>query len=144
MVAAPSYLAARGTPVAPLDLSGHEGIRMSNIAGSDILALHGPDGESHTVPVSGRLRVDHGLAAREALVAGRGIGPTHHWLVHDLLRDGRLKPILPDYAPPPVPLNMLIVPERAGIARVRLLIDFLAGAIGDIPGIMSSPLPMPP
>jgi hypothetical protein len=30
---------------------------------------------------------------------------------------------------------MLIVPERAGIARVRLLIEFLAGAIARLPGI---------
>jgi hypothetical protein len=30
---------------------------------------------------------------------------------------------------------MLIVPERAGIARVRLLIDFLAKEIAAIPGI---------
>jgi hypothetical protein len=30
---------------------------------------------------------------------------------------------------------MLIVPARAGIARVRLLVDFLAEQIGGIPGI---------
>jgi hypothetical protein len=30
---------------------------------------------------------------------------------------------------------MLIVPERAGIARVRLLVDFLVEQIGGIPGI---------
>jgi DNA-binding transcriptional LysR family regulator len=135
LVAAPDYLAARGTPAIPQDLSGHEGIRMSNIAGSDILALQGPRGERHAVPFAGHLRIDHGLAAREALVAGRGIAPAHHWLVDDLLSAGRLKPILPDYLPPPVPLSMLIVPERAGIARVRLLVDFLAAQIGGIPGI---------
>ncbi|WP_407175294.1 LysR family transcriptional regulator [Bradyrhizobium sp. STM 3562] len=135
LVAAPDYLAARGTPMVPQDLAGHEGVRMSNVAGSDTLVLQGPDGHRHAVPFGGRLRVDHGLAAREALVAGRGIGPTHHWLVDDLIAAGRIKPILPDYAPPSVPLNMLIVPERAGIARVRLLIDFLAQEIAAIPGI---------
>jgi DNA-binding transcriptional LysR family regulator len=135
MVAAPSYLAARGTPKLPQDLSGHEGVRMSNIVGSDALILQGPGGEHHTVPFTGRFRVDHGLAAREAFVAGRGIGPAHYWLVHDLLRGGLLKAILPGFAPRPVPLNMLIVPERAGIARVRLLIDFLAKEIVRLPGI---------
>ena len=43
--------------------------------------------------------------------------------------------ILPDYSLPSVPLSMLIVPERASVALVRLLIDFLAEQIGDIPGI---------
>ena len=135
LVASPDYLAARGRPTVPQDVSGHEGIRMSNIAGSDILTLQGPGGEHHAVTFGGRFRVDHGLAAREALIAGRGIAPAHHWLVGDLLAAGRLEPILPDYAPPPVPLSMLIVPERAGIARVRLLVDFLAEKIGGIPGI---------
>jgi DNA-binding transcriptional LysR family regulator len=135
LVASPDYLAARGRPAIPQDLSGHEGIRMSNIAGSDTLALQGRGGERHAVPFAGRFRVDHGLAAREALVAGRGIAPAHRWLVDDLLAAGRLEAILPDYALPAVPLSMLIVPERAGIARVRLLVDFLAEQIGRIPGI---------
>lgn len=137
MVAAPSYLTARGTPLGPRDLSSHDGIRMSNVAGSDALALQGPDGERHVVPFGGRFRVDHGLAAREALAAGRGIGPAHPWLVHDLLAAGRLIAVLPGYRLPPTPLNMLIVPERAGIARVRLLIEFLAAEIGRLPGIES-------
>ncbi|CAN7676607.1 LysR family transcriptional regulator [Bosea sp. LjRoot9] len=135
LVAAPDYLAVRGRPTVPQDLSGHEGIRMSNVAGSDTLTLQGPDGARHVVPLSGRFRVDHGLAAREALAAGRGIGPTHQWLVGDLLAAGRLEAVLPDYTLPFVPLSLLIVPERAGIARVRLLVDFLAEQIGGIPGI---------
>ncbi|KXF75320.1 LysR family transcriptional regulator [Paramesorhizobium deserti] len=138
LVASPDYLAARRRPSSLQDLSGHEGIRMSNVAGSDTLILQGPGGEHHAVPFGGRLRVDHGLAAREALVAGRGIAPAHQWLVDDLLGEGRLEPILPDYSLAFVPLNMLIVPERAGIARVRLLVDFIVERIGDVPGIERS------
>ena len=135
LVAAPSYLAIRGTPARPKDLADHEGVRMSNIAGSDRLVLQTRGGERHTVAFGGRLRVDHGLAAREALAAGRGIAPAHLWLVEDLLAAGRLQAILPDYSLPSVPLSMLIVPQRAGIARVRLLVDFLAEQIARLPGI---------
>ena len=135
MAAAPAYLAARGRPSMPQDLAGHEGIRMTNIAGSETLVLEGPGGERHAVPFGGRFRVDHGLAAREALIAGRGIGPAHRWLVDDLLADGRVEAILPGWEPPPVPLSLLIVPERAGIARVRLLVDFLVERIAGVPGI---------
>lgn len=138
LVAAPDYLAARERPAVPQDLSAHEGIRMSNIAGSDTLVLQGPGGERHAVPFGGRIRVDHGLAAREALVAGRGIAPAHRWLVDDLVTAGRLEAILPAYSLPSVPLSMLIVPERSGIARVRLLVDFLAEEVGRIPGIERS------
>ena len=135
MVAAPDYLAKRGRPAVPQDLSRHEGIRMSNIAGSDTLVLQGPDGERHSVPFSGRFRIDHGLAAREAVLAGRGVAPAHRWLVDDLVTAGRLEEILPNHSLPSVPLSMLIVPGRAGIARVRLLVDFIADQIGRIPGI---------
>lgn len=135
LVASPAYLAARGKPIIPQDLSGHEGIRMSNVAGSDTLSLLGPDGERHTVPIEGRFQVDHGLGAREALAAGRGVASAHLWLVDDLLAAGRLEVILPDYELPSTPLSMLIVPERAGVARVRLLVDFLVDRIGGIPGI---------
>lgn len=135
LVAAPNYLAARGRPTAPQDLSGHEGIRMTNVAGSDTLVLQGPGGERHAVPFGGRFRIDHGLAAREALAAGRGIAPAHRWLVQDLLEEGRLEAILPGYSLPSVPLSMLIVPERAGISRVRLLVQFLAEQLARMPGI---------
>jgi DNA-binding transcriptional LysR family regulator len=135
LVAAPQYLANRGIPAHPRDLKTHEGVRMSNIAGSDVLVLQGRRGGRHAVPFGGRLQVDHGLAAREALAAGRGIAPAHLWIVQDLLAEGKLQVVLPDYSPPPVPLNMLIVPERSGIARVRLLIDFLAEQIRYVPGI---------
>ncbi|WP_159586701.1 LysR family transcriptional regulator [Chelativorans xinjiangense] len=135
LVAAPDYLATRGRPAVPQDLASHEGIRMSNVAGSDTLVLQGDDGERHAVSFRGRFRVDHGLAAREALVAGRGIAPAHRWLVDDLLGEGRLEAVLPDYSLPAVPLSMLIVPERAGVARVRLLVEFLAEQITGTPGI---------
>lgn len=57
------------------------------------------------------------------------------WLIDDLLTAGRLEAILTDYSLPSVQLSMLIAPERAEIARVRLLIDFLAEQISGIPGI---------
>ena len=140
LVGSPGYLARHGRPATPGDLAGLDGVRMSNIAGSEALTLEGPNGETRLVPFDGRLRVDHGLAAREAYLAGRGIGPAHLWLVDDLLSEGRLEPVLPDYAPPPVSLNLLIVPERADIARVRLLVEFLAGEVLKIPGIDRGPM----
>lgn len=135
LVAAPSYLAARGQPAHPDDLAAHNVIRMSNVAGSETLTLTAPDGTPHAVAVRGDLRVDHGLAAREAFLAGRGIGPAHRWLVDDLLARGALHALLPGYALAPTPLNMLIVPERATLARVRLLIDHLAREAATLPGL---------
>ena len=135
LVAAPSYLRARGRPGTPAELSRHEAVRMANVAGSDMLLLTGPGGLRESVAVSGRLRVDHGLAARQALLAGRGIAPAHRWLVDDLLASGELEPVLPGYTLDPVPLSLLMVPDRAEVVRVRLLAGFLADAIAGLRGI---------
>lgn len=138
LVATPAYLAERGKPAEPKDIEDHEGIRMSNVANSDVLTLQRQAGQHFHVPFGGRLRVDHGLAVRAALMAGRGIAPAHRWLVDDLLHTGQLEPVLPDFTLPAVPLNMLIVPERGGLSRVRLLVDFLVDGGNDIPGIKAA------
>lgn len=135
LVASPEYLVRRGRPTKPGDLTEHEMIRMSNIAGSDTIVLESEDGTASVTALRARLRVDHGLAAREACLSGRGIAAAHIWLVDDLLSDGRLEIVLQDHVPAPVPLNMLIVPERAAIARVRLVVEFLTQRISQIPGI---------
>jgi len=137
LVAAPSYLAAHGRLRVPQDIARHEGVRMSNIAGSEFLTLRGADGQVERVPFGGRLRVDHGLAAREAFLAGRGLGPAHLWLVDDALADGRLERVLAEWLPEPVPLSLLIVPQRATILRVRLLADMLTREIQRLPGIVN-------
>jgi DNA-binding transcriptional LysR family regulator len=135
LVASRGYLADHGRPQHPADLSGHRAIRMSNVVGSDTLCLHGPDGATARIPVGGRLLVDHGLAAREALAQGRGIAAAHVWLVDDLLAAGAIEQVLPDHAPEPVPLSILVVPSRIRIKRVRLVVDALAAALAELPGL---------
>jgi len=129
------YLASRGRPARPAELTNHNSIVMSNVAGSEHLLLSAPDGTRLMVPVSGTLRLDHGLAARAALAAGRGIAPAHLWLIQDLLDAGKLETVLDEYDLDAVPVSLLVVPERAGIARVRLLVDFLVDEIRKLPGI---------
>ncbi|GBQ22248.1 LysR family transcriptional regulator [Gluconacetobacter sacchari] len=135
LVASPDWLRRNGPPSRPEDLRDLEGVRLSRVQGSDRLVLESPRGKHHIVPFNGRLNVDHGLAAREAFLAGRGFGPAHRWLVEDGLRDGRLERVLPSYRLSPSPLSMLIAPERAGLTRVRLCAGFLGDAIATIPGI---------
>ena len=135
LVASPAYLAEHGRPLTPDALLAHRTIRMRNIAGSETLRLFGPDGDVHAVPFTGRLSIDHGLAAREALAQGRGIAAAHLWLVDDLLADGRVETVLPGFVPEPVPLSILFQPDRGRLKRVRLLIDTLAEALAALPGI---------
>jgi DNA-binding transcriptional LysR family regulator len=135
LVASREYLADHGYPKVADELDRHEAIRMSNVAGSDKLILRSAGTDVRSASFTGRLTVDHGLAAREALIAGRGITAAHLWLVDDLLASGAVERVLPDFELDPVPVSILFVPARARIARVRLVIDALAALIGQIPGI---------
>ncbi|MEP3686860.1 MAG: LysR family transcriptional regulator [Sulfitobacter dubius] len=135
LVASPDYLARRGTPQAPQDLMQHEPIRMMNIAGSKTLTLTDANDIRHEIPWDGGFVVDHGLAAREAVAAGRGIVPAHMWLVEDLIASGGLEVVLPDYVPPSVPLSLLMAPDRSQLKRVRLLANYIADRASRLPGV---------
>lgn len=135
LAASRAYLEEHGRPQKPDDLLRHQTIRMSNVGGSETLALYRSGEEFSPIPFDGRLLVDNGLAAREALTQGRGIASAHVWLVDDLLESGAIEQVLPGYAPEPVPLSILIVPGRARIKRVRSLIDTLSAALATLPGI---------
>ncbi|TWH77131.1 hypothetical protein LX59_00034 [Azomonas agilis] len=56
----------------------------------------------------------------------------------DLLASGELQPLLPSYSLTPMSFNMLIGPERAKVARVRLLIDYLVEEAARLLGIESA------
>lgn len=136
LVASRAYLSARGRPETPNDLAGHASIRMSNIVGSAMLPLRGPDRAVVLAPFDARLLVDHGLAAREALAQGRGIAAAHVWLVDDLLAAGTIEQILPDFTPESVPLSLLVMPGRTRLRRIRMLVDELAVSLATLPGLI--------
>lgn len=135
LVASRDYLERHGTPTSPDDLRHHRTIRMSNVADSGTLVLQGPDRSMATVPFGDRLLLDHGLAAREAIVQGRGIAPAHLWLIDDLLDIGAIVKVLPDHRLEPVPLSILAAPGRLRIQRVRLLVDSLTAFLRGLPGV---------
>ena len=139
LVASQGYLARHGCPENPDELSRHQAVRMGNVAGSDALVLRRAGEEARSVPFAGRLTLDHGLAAREALIEGRGIVAAHLWLVDDLLASGAVRQVLPDYALASVPLSILFVPARARIGRVRRVLGALAAFLHALPGIQDQP-----
>lgn len=135
LVASRDYVARYGQPETPADLAGHRGVRMMNVADGDTLALTDAAGGTAHAVFDGPFRTDHGLAARTALAAGRGIAAAHVWLCDDLLASGAVVEVLPGHRPYPVPLAMLVVPGRERLRRVRLLIDHLAVGLAALPGI---------
>jgi DNA-binding transcriptional LysR family regulator len=123
LVAAPAYLARRGVPAVPDDLSGHDLVRFAWTPGNTIELFR--DGEQARPPMASRFRVNNALAIREALAMGSGIGVCPDWLVRDLLDRGELVRVLEGWTARAQDLYLLYPSRQFQPLRTRLFIDFV-------------------
>jgi DNA-binding transcriptional LysR family regulator len=134
LVCAPAYLHGRAPIRKPQDLQQHDAVRFAWADNIDRVELSGPDG-TVVVPVRGRYRVNSSIAVRESLLAGAGFELAPSWLVQDLLHTGQLVRILPRWQGPMQQAHLLHASRRYQPQRVRVLADFLAERILQLPGI---------
>ncbi|MDR6192589.1 DNA-binding transcriptional LysR family regulator [Agrobacterium pusense] len=122
VVASPSYLKARGRPSKPAELATHNAILYS----FDTLGwrFHGPDGWEQ-VRVNSQFRTDNGQMMLAAARGGLGIVVLPVFMVQESLTSGDLEEVVPGYSHAGADLHILMPPARAGIARVRALVNFL-------------------
>jgi DNA-binding transcriptional LysR family regulator len=123
--AAPDYLERRGTPTDPRQLSRHECLELigSPIARSWEFRV---DGRVRRVPISGPLAVNQLEAVLDACRSGLGLGRFLDYQVQDSIRRGRLRYVLREFEPAPIPVHLLQPRGRLVSQRVRRLIDWLA------------------
>ena len=122
--AAPSYIAARGTPATPADLRGHACLRFSRLRPE--VEWRFRDGRSETVvPVSGPIVSDDVEALRRAAVAGAGIIVLPRFFVAADLDAGRLVPLLAQY--PSRELGVFAVYSKGKLvpAKIRAFVAHL-------------------
>jgi DNA-binding transcriptional LysR family regulator len=96
LFASPRYLAARGTPATPKDLSSHDCLTQTYSGAHLIWRLHGPDGREREIAVEGRVRANTMQALRKAAIAGLGIALLPGNVAADVAA-GRLVQVLPHY-----------------------------------------------
>lgn len=132
LAASPAYLRQRGAPTDPDGLAAHDFVRFAWSAGSTV-ELHAGE-ESRRVAANSRYRVNNGLAIREALALGSGIGLCPEWLVHDLLATGALVRVLPDWSATPQDLTLLYPSRRYQPLRAKLFIEFITARLRGLPG----------
>jgi len=83
------------------------------------------DGRRISVPVSGVIEVNSPVVAREAAVAGLGIGNIPSFVIADDLRDGRLVPLLEAFERPTMGAHAVYPHRRHLSGKVRVFVDFL-------------------
>ena len=124
LCAAPAYLAARGWPRTPADLSDHETINMVNQTPSGDWAFRIFDSTLKIKP-SSRLLVNTADAAIASAVAGRGITRVLSYMIAPHLEQGTLELVLEPYEPPAVPVHVVHKETGQTSAKVRAVVDFL-------------------
>ena len=137
--AAPSYLARMGEPKHPDDLeTGHQMVNFFSLRTGRVVCLDFVRGNEH-LEVEGQHKVtlNEGTSYVSALVAGLGIGQSPRFMVDHYLATGQLKPVLPDWAVPPLPLHVVYPPNRHLSNKLRVFVDWVAGlfAGGAVPVI---------
>lgn len=125
LCAAPDYLARRGTPQQPEDLSNHDCLSYGYLDEPDEWHLIGADGE-RVVKVSGPIVTSHRQVLRTAAARGVGIayGPTIFF--REDLDAKRVVHVLPQFQLPEVAIYAVYPASRQLSAKVRVFNDFMA------------------
>ncbi|MDR6954629.1 DNA-binding transcriptional LysR family regulator [Ancylobacter sp. 3268] len=134
--AAPSYLAARGTPSHPDEIEAHDtvNLRVQSTGRLFRWPFRVGDREIEIVPSSGVI-VDASEAVIATTVAGGGIGIIAAFIAEAYVARGELVPVLADYAIERHGITALWPESRRGNPAVRAFIDHIQNAARRIAGL---------
>jgi len=125
VVGAPAFFDRHGRPEHPTELAKMPAVIFTHIIGADVWHFSHPKHGNCDVAVDGRVRVNNGVAAVPALVAGIGMTALPEAYATRELSDGSLEAVLTEWTVAAPPLHVLTPPGKARPARVRVLIEYL-------------------
>ena len=120
--AAPAYLEAHGTPRRPADLAAHTLIAASGVTPRADWTFS-VDGTLQPIAVQPRMTTTTNDAALAAAVRGFGITRLLSYQVAAELAAGSLRRVLPEFEPPPLPVQVVHRDGRRASAKVRAFVD---------------------
>lgn len=132
LFASPGYLAARGTPRKPADLSTHDCIVLGLARGQARWQLSDAS-SSVEVAVRARLLTNDPSFARDAAIAGAGIAYLPAFLADAALRRGALRSVLTGYRSPASRLYVVYPSAKLLSATVRSFRDHLIASFAAFP-----------
>ncbi|WP_144110634.1 LysR family transcriptional regulator [Paraburkholderia sp. BCC1886] len=125
-VASPAYLAAFGEPTDLASLAGHRAVNyVSSATGKPVPLEFRIDDRDTTLVLPSAVAVTGTEIYTGAAVAGLGIVQVPRYRVENELGAGRLKIILGDFPPPPMPVSVLYPQNRQLSSRVRVFAQWL-------------------
>lgn len=140
LVAAPSYLAAHGTPTSPEALAEHDCL----VFGGSTTSARWPlvvDGRPRTVPVRARATINHMQALLHLVCGGAGIAALPVLVSREAVARGALQVVLPGVHPPAVPIYVTYPAGRFLAPAVRAFVQFLRQAFARVEACLSDASP---
>ncbi|WP_192814360.1 LysR family transcriptional regulator [Rhizobium sp. PDO1-076] len=125
LCASPDYLARKGVPDQPDDLAQHDGISFQGFATAPEWRYR-RDGVAFSIEPRAKLSVNTTQAAIQAALAGIGIVRVLSYQISDHLRSGALQELLTEFAPEPLPVNVIHAPADPLPLKVRCFLDWIA------------------
>lgn len=141
LCAAPSYLARRGIPVHPDDLAEHDAVQLNTGRAASHLDLVDPEGRAMACKPAWRTRLSSNTQSwvQHMCEAGMGVAVLAAHETLDLLREGRVVPVLPGWSLPPLPVHALTPQRGAQPAKVRLALEALLAHMAQWPASVYLP-----
>jgi len=124
LCASPEYLTKHGTPDKPAALSTHSIIAANGVSPTHEWKFR-QGGKSIAARVTPRLTVNSNDAAIDAALQGFGITRLLSYQIAPQVASGRLKIILREFEPAPMPIHVLHREGRYGSAKVRSFVDLI-------------------
>ncbi len=128
LCAAPGYLAARGSPATPADLSAHACITHAFGTRAEYRLERAAQVVSQAV--RGALSGHETAVLKQAAIAGAGIAMLPTYFVGEELRRGTLVRVLSDHEPEALGVQAVYLSRQHQPLPLKLLIDFLAERLG--------------
>ncbi|CAM5796294.1 LysR family transcriptional regulator [Rhizobacter fulvus] len=123
LVAAPTYLALRGTPQQPAELAAHRCLSHTHFGKSTWTLSR--DAQALDVDVSSHCTANESTVVLHAALAGGGIALLPTYLANAAVARGELQVVLADWRLPPMTIYALYASRRHLSPAVRALLDFL-------------------
>lgn len=127
-LASPEYLRVHGVPQSLEDLAGHRLIHYASVLGQRSAGFEYVDaaGQACSLPMAGTLTVNNSEAYEAACLAGAGLVQVPVPGLSDLVAQGRLVELLPQFQAPPLPVSLVYAHRRQLPQRVQVFMNWLS------------------
>ena len=123
--ASPVYLRERGEPTDPADLAGHDCIAFEGLQRYREWPFVDAGGVSRQVKIDPRFSINTAEGVTGGAAAGLGIARVLSYQAANGVREGRLVPVLAEFAPAPMPVHIVHAAHQQQPLKLRAFLDFV-------------------